>query len=522
MTAAPLLSVVTPVFRPPPGVLEETIASVREQTFEGWELVLVDDASRDPEVDAVLRAAAAADPRVRVVTREANGGIVAASNDAIDACRGQFVALLDHDDLLVPEALERVAEELARHDDVDYLYTDEDKVDEEGRTFDEFEKPEWSPERLRGQMYTAHLSVLRTSLVRALGGFREGFDGSQDHDLVLRVTERARRIVHLPEVLYHWRTVEGSTAQDPDAKPYAWEAGRRAVQEQLDRLGIRGTAELGPVPGTYRIDRPVPPGWRVSVVIPTRGSSGMVWGERRYFVVEAVSSLIRQAGVDDLEIVVIYDADTPAEVLAALRDVARERLVLVPFTEPFNFSAKCNVGAVRATGDVLLFLNDDTEVSAGSSLAPLIGPLAEHDVGMTGARLLFEDGRLQHGGHVYDGGDWFHVRLYAGPDDYGPFSSLLVAREASGLTAACCALRADVFQEIGGFSERLPVNYNDVDLAYKVRSAGYRMLWIPTATAHHFESQTRVAQVLPEETLLVLERWGSPGRDPYFPQGHRV
>lgn len=521
MAGTPRFSVVTPVYVPPVAVLRETIRSVVGQSDPDWELVLVDDASPDPAVVRVLDEAAAADPRVRVVHLAENSGIVAASNAGIEAARGEFLALLDHDDLLAPEALARVAVALDTHDDVDYLYSDEDKVDVDGRRYDLFEKPAWSPERLRGQMYTGHLSVLRASLVRALGGFRAGFDGSQDHDLVLRVTERARRIVHLPEVLYHWRAVQGSTADDPGAKPYTWEAGRRAVQDHLRRTGIVGRAELGPVPGTYRIRRPVPAG-RVSVIVPTRGSSGMVWGERRCFVVEAVRSIVEHSGLDDLEIVVVYDTPTPATVLDRLREVGGSHLRLVEFTEPFNFSAKCNVGAVHATGEILLFLNDDTELRAGDGLADAVGLLAEPDVGMAGVRLLFEDGRLQHGGHVYHEGDWFHARFFAGPDDTGPFAALLVARETSGLTAACVAMRREVFQEVGGFDEQLPLNFNDVDLSYKVRSAGYRLVWVPQVTLSHFESQTRVPTVLASEIHTTRQRWGVPGRDLYFPQESRV
>lgn len=522
MTGQPLISVLTPVYNTPVTVLAAMIESVTAQDFADWQLVLVDDASPSPAVREVLRAAATADPRIEVIERTTNGGIAAASDDALRAATGTFVALVDHDDLLGDGALGRVAAELQRFEDVDYLYTDEDKVDENGTLSDSFHKPDWSPERLRGQMYTAHLSVLRTSLVRLVGGFRPGFDGSQDHDLVLRVTERARRIVHVAEVLYHWRAIQGSAAADAEAKPYAWEAGRRAVDEHLRRMAIDGVAELGPVPGTYRVRRNVAPGHRVSVVIPTCGSSGVVRGERRVFVVDCVKTLLERSGLPGLEIVAVCDTPTPPQVIDALRAMGGDRITIVDFDEPFNFSAKCNVGALHATGDILLFLNDDTEVPAGASLDPLIGPLAEPGVGMTGARLHFEDGRLQHGGHVYDGGDWYHARFFAGPDDYGPFSALVIAREASGLTAACLAMRRDVFTQVGGFCEQLPVNFNDVDLSYKVRSAGYRLVWVPDATAFHFESQTREAKVLASEITATRTRWGVPGRDPYFPQDSRV
>jgi len=278
---APFFSVLTPVYDPPLGDLSAAIESVRAQTFRGWELILVDDGSPSDAVRALLARAVASDERITVIERVANGGIVASSNDAVGAARGQFLALLDDDDVLVPHALERMHVVLEESLGTDYVYSDEDKIDTEGEQYDEFRKPGWSPERLRGQMYTGHLSVLRASLVREVGGFRAGYEGSQDHDLVLRVSERAGRVVHVPEVLYHWRVVPGSVAGDTEAKQHAWVAGCRAVQDQLDRLGIAGTASCGRMSGTYRIERVADPGTSVSVIIPTRGGSGMVWGERR-------------------------------------------------------------------------------------------------------------------------------------------------------------------------------------------------------------------------------------------------
>jgi glycosyltransferase involved in cell wall biosynthesis len=244
-----LFSVITPVYGPSLEVLRETIKSVRDQTFTDWELIMVDDRSPSEAVRELLRKVAEGDGRIRLVERAVNGGIVAASNDALAISSGAFIALLDHDDLLAPTALESMARAIAEHDNVDYMYSDEDKIDPDGNHCDLFHKPDWSPERLRHQMYTCHLSVLRSSVVREVGGFHEGFDGSQDHDLVLRVSERAREVVHVPEVLYHWRMVPCSAALAYDEKSYAWEAGKRAVQAHLDRLGIEATADLGPHPG---------------------------------------------------------------------------------------------------------------------------------------------------------------------------------------------------------------------------------------------------------------------------------
>lgn len=519
--ALPLFSVITPVYNPPIDVLREMIASVRAQTFVDWELILIDDCSPDPRVLGTLRESAASDSRIRVIERETNGHIVAASNDGVNAARGEFMVLLDHDDLLVEEALERVSERLATDPEIDYVYSDEDKVDAEGDFYDLFMKPDWSPERLRGQMYTCHLSTLRSELVREVGGFHEGFDGSQDHDLVLRVTERARAVAHIPEVLYHWRVVPGSAAGDPDAKPYAWIAGRKAVQEQLNRLGVDATVEFSAVPGTYTLVRRLAnPAEKISIIIPTRGGSGMVWGEKRCFVVEAVRSVLNKCPDRNLEFVVVYDTSTPASVMAELKDLLGRRLIAVPFEGEFNFSEKCNRGYLHATGERLIFLNDDIEALSEQFLDQLVAPLDDPTVGMTGAHLFFEDGTLQHGGHSYYGEHLRHVLLGAAANDPGPYAALCVNREASGLTAACIGMRREVFQEVGGFSESLPVNFNDVDLSRKVGSAGYRMLWIANARLYHFESQTRVPVVHKSETEFVWSRWSFPEEDPYMPGIH--
>lgn len=516
---SPLFSVVTPVYEPPLNVLRETIQSVVDQTFTDWELILVNDHSPSDEVNEVLRTATATDRRIRLVEREVNGGIVAASNDGLAAGGGAFFALLDHDDLLAPGALEVVAAAIDKHDDVDYLYSDEDKIDLNGKRRDLFRKPDWSPERLRHQMYTSHLSVLRAATVRDVGGFHGAFGGSQDHDLVLRVSERARRIVHVPEVLYHWRILPGSAASARGQKPYAWEAGRRAVQAHLDRVGMAATAQLGPYPGIYRIRRSVDPATPVSLIIPTRGTSGNVWGERRCFVVEAVRSALGKTGMTNVEVVVVYDRGaTPSTTLDELAALCGDRYVAVPFSGEFNFSQKCNVGFLASTGHVVVLLNDDIEVASEGWLEELIGPITqEPDVGMTGGRLHFSNMTLQHGGHWYGDGDWTHAFLGAVMDEEASFGALAVNREASGATAACAAIRRDVFEEVGGLTEYLPRNFNDIDLSMKITKAGYRILWMSHSVLFHFESRSRRPGVHQWEIDKIIHRWGTPERDRYLP-----
>jgi glycosyltransferase involved in cell wall biosynthesis len=268
---SPRFSILTPVYNPPADVLRATLASVGAQSYEGWEHCIADDGSTAPHVRPILEEAATADPRVRVVYRPESGGIVAATNDALALAQGEFIAMLDHDDLLHPDALSHVSHALHVHPDADYVYTDEDKIDEEGNHYDLFLKPDWSPERFRAQMYTCHFSVLRKVLVDQVGGFRPGFDGSQDWDLVLRVTERARRVVHVRENCYHWRASAASAAGDDVAKPWAFESAKRAINDHLERTGFQGVVDDGEAPGTYRIRPQLQVHPVVGIVIPTAG-----------------------------------------------------------------------------------------------------------------------------------------------------------------------------------------------------------------------------------------------------------
>lgn len=515
--ATPLFSIVTPVYEPPLDVLAETIASVLAQQFDDWEWILVDDLSPSDSVRELIREHAARDSRIRLVEREVNGHIVAATNGGVELARGEFLVFLDHDDLLTPDALLRVSRYARKYTKADYFYSDEDKVDRDGNYYGEFTKPVWSPERLRGQNYTSHLSVMRTSVVREVGGLREGYDGSQDHDLALRVSERARRVIHIPHVLYHWRAIPGSASADIDAKPYAAEAGRRAVQDQLDRLGIRGSVEHGREPGRYVIERELSPETRVSIIIPTIGQSAFVFGERRVMVTECVRSALARTQHDNLEIVVVFDEPTPQDVLDELVEIAGDKLVLQQFDRPFNFSEKINIGVLRSTGDRLVFLNDDVEVISERWLENLVAPLDEEGVGLTGAKLYFTDGSIQHAGHGYWNKHYHHPFRYWTSEESGPFGELIVNREVSGVTAACSAMTRELFLHLGGFPEALPSNFNDVDLCYKVSHAGRRIVWIANCELYHFESQTRDGRVRPWERHFVIRRWGIPARDIYTP-----
>lgn len=513
---APRVSVLTAVHDPEPAHLRACLESVRAQRFGDYEHVVVDDASTRADVVDLLVAAESDDPRLRLVRRSANGGIAAASADALAAANGEFVALLDHDDVLEPDALGSMVEALDAGADV--AYSDHDLIRPDGRLATPSYKPSFSPERLRAQNYIVHLLVARRSLVEQVGGFRPGFDGAQDHDLVLRLTETGCRVAHVPSVLYHWRQAPSSVTTATANKPWAFEAGVRAVQDHCDRVGITATVTSTEHDGCYRVVRHLSDRPTVSVVIPTRGSSGRVWGATRCFVVDAVRSIVERSTYPSLEFVVVYDEATPARVLTALGELVGDRLVLVGYDRPFNFSDKINLGATAASGELLLLLNDDTELIEPDSIEVLVGHLSAPDVAMAGAKLLFADGTLQHGGHVYHH-DIGHACFGWPGDSPGPWPlrPLAVERECSGVTAAAALVRRSVFEAVGGFATELPLNYNDVDFSLKIRAAGHRIVWTPWAVWYHFESRTRTSVLLDEEYSFVNQRWHDAiHADPYY------
>jgi O-antigen biosynthesis protein len=516
--SAPRFSILTPVYETPAGVLRKMLASVETQSFRDWELCLADDASKVPQVREILDEAAARDPRIRVLHSERNSGIVGASNQALEMARGEFVALLDHDDTLHPDALALVSEAIDRTPEVDYLYTDEDKLSPSGNHLHPFFKPDWSPERMRTQMYTCHLSVLRRALVEEVGGFDPEFEGSQDWDLVLKVTEKARAVAHVPRVLYHWRMLETSAAGGGEAaKPYAFEAGRRAVQAHCDRIGLPAEVERDPDdPGVLHVQPRLQREPLVSIVIPTAGQRRDVRFEEVVLVVHCVRSILEDSTYGNLEIVCVYGEATPPQVLAELREIAGERLRLVPFEGKFDFSAKINLGAIHSRGEQLLLLNDDIEVRTPDWIERMVMYSEREEIGAVGGKLLWGDGRLQHVGIGFDGGLPGH--LYRGFNEgyRGYANAAMIARNCLAVTGACLMTRRDLFQELGGLTRDLPVNFNDVDYCLKACRSGRRVVYDPDLVMYHFESSSRDPEVEEWEVERLEDRWSAfAAVDPY-------
>ncbi len=477
----PTISVVMPVYNPELDWLELAIDSVLAQTYERWQLCLVNDASTNPRVGGLLDRYAANDSRILVVHRPENGHIAAATNDGLAVATGEFVAFMDHDDELAPFALGVVALNSAT---ADVLYTDEDKIDAHGKHFDPHCKPSWNPELLLGQNYLSHLTVIRRSLITAVGGLRTGFDGAQDHDLVLRVTAATSpdRICHIPLVAYHWRAIEGSTALAPGEKNYTEEASMQALR---DRLGEGWQVAMAGAPTAYRCVPPLESFPLVSIIIPTR--------DRVDLLRQCVDSLVRTT-YPAFEILIVDNDSSDPETVEWLEafDNGHDHRV-IPAPGPFNYSAVNNIGACEASGELLLLLNNDTEVIEPDWLAHMVRWALQPGIGAVGAKLLYPDDTIQHAGVVLGlGGLAGHGHLHEPAAATGYFSRLMLTHEVGAATAACLLTWRSTWELLGGLDEDLAVAFNDVDYCMRVRhEAGQRILWVPDALLYHHESVSR-------------------------------
>ncbi len=509
----PMISVVMPVFNTPENFLYRAIESVVTQLYSNWELCIANDASTEPHVRHLLDRYSKKDARIKVTNRELNGHISAASNSALEMVAGEFVAFLDHDDELAEHALYRVVCELNRHPEAQLLYSDEDIVDENGNRLSHHFKPDWNPEFFYAVNYICHLAVYRTALVKTLGGFRRGFEGSQDYDLALRCTARIapNHIRHIPEILYHWRAIDGSTAKNAAHKCYATGAGLNALQEHFQLLEIEAIVEQGPLPTTYRVRYPISGSKpKVSLIIPTRNGYRLIH--------QCVQSIFSKTEYSNYQIIIVDNQTNDEKTLDYFKSLECEKRVKVlkyPF--PFNYSAINNFAVRHADGDVIGLLNNDTEIISPEWLDEMVSHAIQPDVGAVGAKLLYPDGRIQHAGVILGlGGLAAHSHRLFRSDDAGYLGRLVLTQELSAVTAACMVLRKVLFEKVGGFNEKdLPIAYNDVDLCLRLRTTGYRIVWTPHALLYHHESASRGLEDTPhkqgrfaKETDYMRGKWG--------------
>jgi glycosyltransferase involved in cell wall biosynthesis len=519
----PLISIVLPVYNPDLRLLEAAIDSVRNQIYERWELCIADDASTDPRVRPFLERTAASEPRIKITFRDRNGHISACSNSALALATGEWCALLDQDDALAESAFAFVALEIDRHPDAAMIYSDEDKIDEIGTRSNPFFKPDWNPELFLGQNFVNHLGCYRTELLREIGRFREGFEGSQDYDLVLRCVERLspEQIRHVPRILYHWRAIGGSLAAVPDAKPYAREAARRAIADHAKRLGMPGT--VAPCPENneshrfiYALPQSKP---LVSIIIPTR--------DRVALLRQCVESVRARTDYQRFEILVVDNGSVQEETLRFLREADADKSIRVVVDRgSFNYSRLNNRAALEARGQILVFLNNDTEVDEPGWLAELVSHALGAGIGAVGARLWYPDGTLQHGGVILGlGGVAGHAFPHIPRGHPGYFNRAMLQQYCSAVTGACMAVRRGVFESLGGFDEEhLGVTFNDIDFCLRLTKRGYHIVWTPYANLIHHESASRGHQRTLEEQAefefavdYMQRTWGAElMRDPFY------
>lgn len=508
----PLISVLMPVFDPPERLLREAIESVRSQVYERWELCIADDHSTRPHVAKMLRAYADLDPRIKVVFRETNGHIGRATNSAFGLAGGDWLALLDHDDVLRPHALAELALEIARRPDAALIYSDEDKLSPDGERLDPYFKPDFSRELLRSQNYFNHLTAYRADVVRAVGGWRPGYEGSQDYDLNLRVFERVggTRIHHIAKVLYHWRAGAGSTASSGTAKNYAYRAGLRALEDHLRRTGLAAGIEAAPGVQYYRVRPALPdPSPLVSLIIPTR--------DRGDLLGRCVRSILEQTSYRTFEVLIVDNGTAEKRALATLAELSRHANVRVlRYDKPFNFSAINNFAVRHARGTMLALVNNDVEVIAPDWLTEMVSWAGQPDVGCVGAKLYYPNETIQHAGVVLGiGGVAGHSHRFMSRAASGYFARLKIVHNVSAVTAACLVVRKSIYEQVEGLNEAdLPVAFNDVDFCLRVREAGYTNVFTPYAELYHHESVSRGAEDSPQklarfqrEVRYMKQRW---------------
>lgn len=521
-STTPLISVIMPVYNTPEKFLRRAMDSVCEQLYPYWELCIADDASQQPHIKTLLNEYRARDPRIKVIFRNTNDHISAASNSALKIAQGEFIALLDHDDELTEHALYMVATEINTHPHADIIYSDEDKIDTAGIRADPHFKSDWNPDLFYAQNYVCHLGVYRTSLVNHVGGFRQGYEGSQDYDLCLRCVHatKSTHIRHIPHVLYHWRVLKGSTALDVGEKSYAERAALKMLREYFHNIDPRISVEIGNFSTTYRIRYALPTKPPlVSLIIPTR--------DGYHILKRCIDSILAKTTYPHYEIIIVDNQSQDPQTLAYFDKLtANKKIRIVGYNHPFNFSRINNYSVQQAKGSIIGLINNDIEVISGDWLEEMVSQALRPEIGAVGAKLLYSDKRLQHGGIITGiAGTAGHSHKGSLPPHRGYFGKSGLVQNISAVTAACLIIRKALYEYVGGLEEdNLAIAFNDVDFCLRVAAAGYRNLWTPYAELYHHESLSRGYEDTPEkiarfekEAAFLKKRWGKKLlNDPYY------
>lgn len=510
----PKISIIMPVYNVEKKWLKKAFQSVFNQLYRNWELCVADDASTQKRTKNFLSRYQAHE-KIKIKFLDKNRGIAGATNAALALAEGDFVGFLDHDDELSKDALFEEARLLNKYPQADLIYSDEDKIDLKGKRFLPFFKPHYSPDLLLSFNYICHFLVCRQKLVQEVNGFREGFEGSQDYDLLLRLTERTNQIHHIPKVLYHWRQVKGSTSADHQEKGDHIKNSMKALSQTLKRRGIEGTVEKGinfHQFESYRVRRKLKNEPLVSVIIPTK--------DKVSFLKRCIQSIQKKTDYPNYELIVVDNKSEKKETKAFLSDLAKkEDIHVLKYEDKYNFSRINNFAAAHAQGSHILFLNNDTEVISPEWMTSMLEHSQREEVGAVGAKLIYPDHTIQHAGTVVGlGGVAAHSHKKFPADSDGYFGFINTIRNTSAVTAACMMLRKKVFEEAGGFDEEnLPVGFNDVDLCLELRKREYLIIYTPNACLYHYESQTRPPVLDPDEERFMKKKWGNVLlSDPYY------
>lgn len=491
----PKISIIKPVNNSNEHVLSECFNAVLLQAYQNWELCLACVASDKAYVNQVIQKVAKKDPRIKYVFLTENKGIAGNSNEALKLATGEYVAFLDHDDMLASFALYEVVKLLNQDSTIDFIYSDEDKVyAQDGKRYEPFFKPDWSPDTVLSYNYACHFAVARKRIIDAIGGFREGFDGAQDHDLILRIIEKTDKIYHIPKILYHWKAASSiSAASRPDAKIYAFTAGKKAIKEYLNKKGLEADVLDGLFTGSYRVKYRITQPQKVSIIIPTK--------DKVHLLKKCVSSILDRTDYKEYEILIVDNQSKEQETNNYYEVIKSEpRVRILKYDKPFNYSAINNYAVQSTDAQYLLFLNNDTEVISQEWLSAMLEFAQREDVGAVGPKLYYPDDTIQHAGVIlglYGIAD--HAHRYFPRSSVGVNGRINVIQNLSAVTAGCMLMRRNVFEEVGGFNETMTVAYNDIDLCLKVREKGYLIVYTPYAELYHYESASRGKEDTPEK-----------------------
>ena len=486
---SPLISVAVPAYRTPEKFLAQMIDSLLAQTYGNWELCIANGSPEDSAMKKVLEEYTKKDSRIRVSELTENKGIAGNTNAALEMAQGEFVGLLDHDDLLAPNALYEIVRALDEDRNLDAVYTDEDKVTTElDEHFQPHLKPDFNLDLLRSNNYICHFFVVRRSIVQKVGGFCQEFDGAQDHDFIFRCIETAEKVGHIPEILYHWRTHKASTADNPASKMYAFDAGKRAIEAHLKRTGTEGIVSHTPDLGFFRVKYPVQGQPLVSVIIPNK--------DEKETLKACIDSIREKTEYPNYEIIIVENNSTTDEIFQYYKELSQDpRIRLLRWKKEFNYSAINNYGVRHANGEYLLFLNNDVTVITPGWIKELLGVCQRPEVGAAGVKLIYPDNTIQHAGCVIGlGGIAGHMFVDMPANRTGYLHKASILQDMSAVTAACMMMKRTAFEEAGGFTEKLSVAFNDVDLCLKVRKNHKLIVYDPYVQLYHMESKTRGAE----------------------------